>query len=77
MKPQHDGKFGEKTARTVFIRYYEGNKAYDLLDLESGAITTLRYVQFCDGAPAPDKVHELGESLSLTADMKCIAQSIR
>ena len=77
MKPQHDGKFGEKTARTVFIRYYEGNKAYDLLDLESGAISTLRHVKLGDGAPAPDKVHEPSESTSLTANMKCIAQSIQ
>ena len=77
MKPQHDGKFGEKTARTVFIRYYEGNKAYDLLDLESGAFTMSHHIKFHDGVPAPNKVREPSESPSLTADMERIVQSIR
>ena len=77
MKPQHDGNFGEKTARTVFIRYYEGSKAYDLLDLESGAMTMSHHIKFHDGVPAPDKVHECSESPSLTADMERIVQSIR
>ena len=77
MKPQHDGKFGEKTARTVFIRYYEGSKAYDLLDLESGAMTMSHHIKFHDGVPAPNKVHEPSQSPSLTADMERIVQSIR
>ena len=77
MKPQHDVKFGEKTAHTVFIRYYEGSKADDLLDHESGAITMSHHIKFHDGVPAPDKVREPSESPSLTADMEHIVQSIR
>lgn len=76
-KPRRDGKFAEKATRTVFIGYHEGSKAYDLLDIDSGAITTSRHVKFHDEAPAPEKVREPGESAKTTADLEKIAQSIR
>ena len=75
MKTQHDGKFGEKTACTVFIRYYEGNNAYDLLDLESGAITMSHHIKFHDGVPAPNKVHEPSESPSLITDVSALCRA--
>ena len=77
-KGKRKGKFADKAQQTVFIGYHEGSKAYDLLDITTGKITTAVHVKFNDQSPAPSRVQDLSEpKFTSTANFETFAQILR
>jgi hypothetical protein len=77
-KGKRQGNFANKAQRTVFIGYHDGSKSYDLLDIDTGKITTAVYVRFNDKAPAPRKVQDLSEPpFSSRSNLETFAQILR
>jgi hypothetical protein len=74
-KQHRKGKFANKERHCVFIGYHEGNKAYDLLDIDTGKIITSRHVKFNDASPAPQEI--CVEPPQTTSELEEIAQSLR